>query len=165
MCIGDVEDPGETRFAGARYVWLQQKFVFLGGNASSVHAKDGNLEKVFLESQDKIGGLAIDGNDLYVMRAGAPGAIVHIDLATGATQPFFEGNLDNTIFSIALAVDATHVYWLRDPAQSGQLEIWKRARCGGAAVRIGKHANAYRLGVLEDRLFIGAEDGLFSIAK
>jgi hypothetical protein len=159
---------GETRLVGTRYFYLSQRFLyFLAGTASSVHMREGTVDKTLYESQDKVGSVAaIDGNEMYVMRAGPAGAIVRIDLATGATQPFYEGDLDNTIYSISVTLDATHVYWLKETAGSdATTEIWKRARCGGAAVRIGKHPKTFRLLTLGDRLYIGADDGLFSIAK
>lgn len=54
---------------------------------------------------------------------------------------------------------------IRRASSGSTTEVWKRARCGGAAVRIAKHPFTYRIALLGDRLYLGAEDGLFSIAK
>jgi hypothetical protein len=159
---------GETRLVGTRYFYFSQRFLyFLAGNASSLHMREGAVDKPLYDSQDKVGGLAaIDGDEMYVMRAGPTGAIIRIDLKTGATQPFYEGDLDNHVFTMSVTVDATHVYWVKGTAGAlATTEVWKRARCGGAAVRIAKHANVFRVLTLADRLYIGADDGLFSIAK
>jgi hypothetical protein len=164
--ITDVPNLGETRVVGAKFVYFSQAFAFFPytATASSVRYREGAVDKPLFASADRAGSLApTEGDELYVLRVGAPGAIVRINLTTLATEPFYEGELDNSLFSMSVAADATHVFWLKGGGDA--TEVWKRARCGGAAVRIGKHKNAYRVMPLGDRIYVGAEDGLFSIAK
>jgi hypothetical protein len=160
---------GETRLSGTRYFYFSQRFVYFpfNENASALRVRDGAMDDPLYASDDRVGGLGpMDPNEkeLYVMRASATGgAIVRIDLETKATEPFYEGALDNSLFHMSVGFDATHVYWVKGSGDA--TEVWKKARCGGAAVRIAKHKSVYRALPVGDRVFMGAEDGLYSIAK
>lgn len=165
--IAPAQHPGEMRMSGARHVWLTQPFLFFAGGPSIVYVHENGSSKKIYESSDYVGGLAVDGDEAFVMRAATPaGAIMRLALPSLSTSPFLQDEFKNPFWQLVVAVDATHVYWLKSLDGLGlEAEIWKKARCGGAAVRIGRHPRANRLVPFGDRLYVGAEDGLWSIAK
>ncbi len=87
------------------------------------------------------------------MRFGDPGGVVRIDLGTGKAQDFFtQAHPYLSRDSLGLAVDATHVYRVRrTDGSSGQSELWKRAKCGGEAVRIAQQLDRVTSSMRERR--------------
>lgn len=158
--------PGELAISGNRFVWLSQPFLFIAPGTVELHVQQGAIDAKPLESSSAMGGLSVIGDEAYVIRTGSPGAIVRVDIASGTTTPIYTADFPNPATELATAVDESHVYWFKSLDGFGSVtEIWKRARCGGASVRIGKHAYPYKLVALGGRLYYGAPDGLWSIAK
>jgi hypothetical protein len=167
--LAPADFPLEAGFAGERFVWLSQPFLYIAPGNSVVRIRESGTDRILLDSTTPVGGLVIDGTEAFVMRStSSGGSILAIDLAKGTQRPIFDGPLENSIIQLQLAVDATHVYWIKslEKAFGSSGEIWKRARCGGgAAVRIASHPFIFRLAALGDRLYFGSDSGLFSVAK
>jgi hypothetical protein len=166
--LPNVDFPLEAAFAKDRFVWMSQPFHYFGGSGSSVlRIREGGTDRVLLESAQPVGGLVIDGEQAFVIRnSSTGGSILAIDLKDGVQHSLFDGALTNVAYQLTLAVDATHVYWVKSLDGAGvNGEIWKRARCGGAAVRIASHGFIFVPQIVGDRIYFGANDGLYSLAK
>jgi hypothetical protein len=165
--ITDIDHPLEAAFVGDRFVWMTEPFHYFATGSSFLRIREGGTDRVLFESAQNMGGLVIDGEQAFVIRNSSSGeSILAIDLKDGKKHSHFDGALANASFQLVVAVDATHVYWVKSLEASGfQSELWKRARCGGAAVRIASHTFMLNPKIIGDRIYFGANDGLWSIAK
>jgi hypothetical protein len=166
--ITGIDVPLEAAFAGDRFVWMSQPFHYFGGTGNSLlRIREGGTDRLLFDSAQNMGGLVIEGDQAFVIRnSSAGGSILAIDLKDGKQHSLFDGTLANAAFQLTLAVDATHVYWVKSVDPNGlQSELWKRARCGGAAVRIASHPFMLTPKLVGDHVYYGAGDGLWSVAK
>jgi hypothetical protein len=156
--------------AGPRFLWLEQPW-FAGTaptNRLVLREADVNRE-IYAYGGDAGGlaGLAVDGDDAYVLNRGDDGGgVLHITLGTATATSFAAENVLNSVHNASVAVDATHVYWLLGENTSNyDAFIEKRARCGGEIARIGFAVGSYSVVPFRERLFVFTYEGVFSLAK
>ena len=114
-----------------------------------------------------VGAIAVDGDEAFVTRYGDAGAVLRIGLGDHRVTALWEGALPlgSTSFDLSVAVDATHVYWLRHNSGASS-DVLKRARCGGATVIVMKDIqSASQLVLLGSTLVVHRQNAIVAIAK
>jgi hypothetical protein len=142
--------------AGASLPTLLKRFV-PGAATKLVHSDTAHLT-----------GLVSLADGLYFMRLGAGGGVFFLphdaDLQAVPTLLASDDGLGER--STYIAIDDSHVYWSRPTDDDRYQEIWKRAKCGGASVRIAGNVFFLKgLAVRGPRLYYGSGGELRSLAK
>jgi hypothetical protein len=158
---------GAAARAGTSYVWLEQPWASANPAPSRVRLRDsaGNNVVVHTDVGD-LGGLAIDGDQAFSLRRGDGGGVVKVDLITQVPTVVASDAIANSYANANVAVDATHVYWIRDLQNNTHAAILKRARCGGESIVIAPDLyGARQLVSVGGRLVIGTYEGVAVLAK
>lgn len=176
--VTEIEAPSSHWVAahGSAAYWLEMPWntVFQGtspASGSTVRRADsGNVFTVH-QSSAKLIELHAFSDALHFMQIGTGGGIFRLPFdAVPTTVPERVASDDGLggRFS-GLAEDANDVYWIRpstteDPTVYG--ELWKRAKCGGAAVKLASRLLLPDgLAIVGARVYVGTNDGLVSVAR
>jgi hypothetical protein len=164
--------PLEATVPGEKLVWLEQPWLASRPGPSAVRWREranGVASRVLVES-GRLGGLNVEGDDVYVLRVGPAadgGGIVHASLSS-ARDPTTIASTDlpyNGWNTLALALDTTHFYWLAADVTETRARIMKRARCAGESVELGTPFAAFRIVPFGARLYVTTYVGVWSVAK
>jgi len=146
-----------------RFVWVSQPFIANKAGPSGLHVFAAGAARDLWTSDDALGGLAVSGNSAWVVRRGDAGEVRAIDLVDGGGTTI---HADSFHDRLGVAVDTTHVFWMRERDDLNGYEVWKQAHCGGEAVRIGSLGDVFAILPWNDgRLYAFGQYGLVSIAK
>jgi hypothetical protein len=98
---------------------------------------DGSNVAIVRDEAARLTALTAADDGLYYAKLGAGGGIYRLppkaDITTTSELIAPDDGLSE---KVAIAIDQTHVYWMRPLGTNGDAEIVKRAKCGGATVTV-----------------------------
>ena len=155
--------------------WLEQPWNESAGaapgtmGATLLKKRVGTTTSLVHTHPPQLTALVVGADGLYFMELGGSGGIVRLPYdatpTTNATRLAGDSNLSEA--APFLTTDASYVYWMSTKMVSGNVygEIWKRAKCGGAKIRLGEAPFPHGFAERGTRLYFGSDQELRSIAK
>jgi hypothetical protein len=138
--------PASHHIASSRSAiyWMEEPWNALAGGSDQTSPKTRILKTtgtdvaIVRDEAARLTGLVVADDGIYYARLGKPdGGIYRLPAdATLASEPKLIAADDGLTARTVIAVDATHVYWLRPHDNTDDAEIVKRAKCGGATVTL-----------------------------
>lgn len=161
---------------GNAVYWLEQPWSSAAGGDPEAGASLPTLLKQFLPGSPTklvhtetahLTGLVSLSDGLYFMRLGVGGGVFRLphDADLNALPALVASDEGLGERSPYIAGDDSYVYWSRPTDDDRFQEIWKRAKCGGASIRVGTVYYLRGLAVRGGRLFYGSAGELRSLAK
>ncbi len=163
--------------SAGEFYWMEQPWSPLADGNSQLPTRT-TIQKTIAggtalvrEEEARLTGLVAASDGLYYARLGQGGGIYRLPPdADLRSEPVLVAPDDALTERVAIAVDPTHVYWMR-PNGPQHGEIVKRSKCGPATVTIVAHVEdamlrSAGLAVLGDRLYYTtAHAVVWSVAK